>query len=43
MIEGGKLGMRVSRIFPLAEYRDAFRAISERRALGKVVLTFGDN
>ena len=39
MIAQGKLEPRVSEQYPLEQYVDAFAAITERRALGKVVLT----
>jgi len=39
LIAAGKLTPRVSEQFPLDRYVDAFAAITERRALGKVVLT----
>lgn len=35
----GKLSPRVTEQYPLERYAEAFRAITERRALGKVVLT----
>jgi NADPH2:quinone reductase len=39
MTESGALKPRVTASFPLVRYADAFAAITERRALGKVVLT----
>lgn len=36
----GKLRPRVTEQYPLDQYANAFSAITERRALGKVVLTF---
>ncbi len=41
MVEQGRLAPRVGERYPLERYRDAFRAISERRARGKVVLQMG--
>lgn len=40
MVEEGTLTPRVTGSYPYDRYPDAFAAISERRALGKVVLTF---
>ncbi len=39
MIAEGKLAPRVTEQYSLNQYVDAFSAITERRALGKVVLT----
>jgi NADPH2:quinone reductase len=39
MVEAGKLNPKVTESFPLERFEDAFAAISERRAKGKVVLT----
>lgn len=39
MVEAGTLRPRVTERYPLERYADAFAAITERRALGKVVLT----
>ena len=39
MIAAGKLVPRVTERFTLDQYPDAFRSITERRAMGKVVLT----
>jgi NADPH2:quinone reductase len=39
LAESGTLKPRVTASFPLERYADAFAAITERRALGKVVLT----
>jgi NADPH2:quinone reductase len=41
MIDAGRVSPIVGASFPLAEAREAFRLIDERRALGKVVLTAG--
>ena len=40
MVDAGKLNPRVTESYPLDHYVDAFAAITERRAKGKVVLTF---
>ncbi len=40
LLADGKIQPRVSEAFLLDDYRDAFRAISERRAMGKVVFKF---
>jgi NADPH2:quinone reductase len=39
MVDEGKLNPRVTESYPMARYTDAFAAITERRARGKVVLT----
>lgn len=39
MIDAGKFAPLVTEIYPLEQYHDAFKCISERRAKGKVVLT----
>jgi len=39
MVEKGTLNPRVTESYPLNQYTDAFAAITERRAKGKVVLT----
>ncbi len=39
MVEQGRLQPRVTESYPLEKFVDAFRAITERRARGKVVLT----
>ncbi len=39
LVESGKINPRVTESYPLERYRDAFAAIAERRARGKVVLT----
>jgi len=39
MVESGKLNPRVTESYLLDQYVDAFKAITERRAKGKVVLT----
>ena len=39
MVDKGTLNPRVTESYPLAHYTDAFAAITERRARGKVVLT----
>ena len=41
MVDKGTLNPRVTESYPLDRYADAFAAITERRAKGKVVLTFG--
>jgi NADPH2:quinone reductase len=41
MIDASQIVPIVGASFPLAEAREAFRTIDERRALGKVVLTLG--
>jgi NADPH2:quinone reductase len=40
MVSQGKLNPRVTESYPLDQFVDAFAAITERRARGKVVLTF---
>ena len=40
MVDDGKLNPRVTESYPLANFKDAFAALTERRAKGKVVLTF---
>jgi NADPH2:quinone reductase len=40
MVEKGTLSPRVTEQYPIIQFVDAFKAISDRRALGKVVLTF---
>ncbi|MGI9222643.1 MAG: zinc-binding dehydrogenase, partial [Woeseiaceae bacterium] len=40
LIAAGKLTPRVTDSYPLDDYVDAFNAITERRARGKVVITF---
>jgi NADPH2:quinone reductase len=39
MLSGGRLDLLVTEVYPLADYRDAFRAIAGRRARGKVILS----
>lgn len=39
MVEGGKLRPRITETYPLEQFADAFAAITERRAQGKIVLT----
>ena len=39
MVDEGKLNPRVTGIYPLENFVEAFTTLSERRALGKVVLT----
>jgi len=39
MVEAGQIEPRVTESYPLERYADAFAAITERRARGKVVLT----
>ena len=41
MVEQGQLSPKVTESYPLEDFVSAFSAISERRAKGKVVLTFG--
>lgn len=43
MVERGALGVRVSSAFPLADYAEAFRQLTERKVLGKTVITFGED
>jgi NADPH2:quinone reductase len=43
MVEAGTLQPRVTERYPLERFADAFAAITERRALGKVVLTMGNS
>ncbi len=38
MVEAGSIRPRCSEAFPLDDFVDAFRVITERRVLGKVVL-----
>jgi len=38
LVDAGELQPRCSEAFPLEEFADAFRVITERRALGKIVL-----
>jgi NADPH2:quinone reductase len=40
MVGDGRLNPRVTESYPLDQFVDAFAAITERRARGKVVLTF---
>jgi NADPH2:quinone reductase len=40
MVDVGKLNPRVTESYPLEHFADAFAAITERRARGKVILTF---
>jgi NADPH2:quinone reductase len=40
MVDNGRLNPRVTESYPFDRYTDAFSAITERRAKGKVVLTF---
>ncbi len=42
MIADGALHPRCTEAFELEQFADAFRTITERRVLGKVVLTFGE-
>jgi len=39
MIADGRLKPKITRIFPLENYVEAFRMISERRAMGKIVFS----
>jgi len=41
MVTAGKLSPRVTQAFALDDFADAFRVITERRVLGKIVLTLG--
>ena len=41
MVAKGELTPRVTETYPLEHFVDAFAAITERRAMGKVVLTMG--
>ena len=38
MVADGTLTPRVTESYALDDYKDAFRTITERRALGKVIL-----
>ena len=40
MIASGRISPKVTESFPVEEFVDAFRVITERRALGKVILKF---
>jgi NADPH2:quinone reductase len=40
MVKEGKLLPRITETYPLQHYAEAFAAITQRRAKGKVVLTF---
>ncbi len=40
LLDQGKIRPRVSRTLPLEEFLDAFKALQERRATGKLVLSF---
>jgi NADPH2:quinone reductase len=40
MVEAGELRPRVTEAYPMERFADAFAAITQRRAKGKVVLTF---
>jgi len=40
MVKLGKLTPRVTATYPLDQYAEAFAAIAQRRARGKVVLAF---
>jgi len=40
LFEAGKLKPVVTDCFPIEQYQDAFRCMTERRARGKVILTF---
>ena len=42
LCEAGKIEPLVGRTYPLARYAQALRDLSERRAIGKVVLTIGE-
>jgi NADPH2:quinone reductase len=39
MLNSGRLELLVTEVYPLDDFLDAFRAIDERRARGKVVLS----
>jgi NADPH2:quinone reductase len=39
MVEAGQLNPRVTGIYPLDDFTQAFAAITERQARGKIVLT----
>ncbi|MFQ5608911.1 MAG: NADPH:quinone oxidoreductase family protein [Woeseiaceae bacterium] len=38
LLEAGKLAPKVTKVFQLDDYGEAFRTVSERRAIGKIVL-----
>ena len=40
MVAAGRIKPKVTESFPIEEFVDAFRVITERRALGKVILKF---
>lgn len=40
LVADGTLKPRITAVYPLERFQDAFSALAERRALGKVVLTF---
>ena len=40
LLGAGKISPKVTKAFPLEDFQEAFRTVSERRALGKTVLTF---
>ncbi len=40
LVAAGKLQPDVSEVFPIEDFEKAFQLISERRALGKIVMTF---
>ncbi len=42
MMQDGKLRPRITEVYPLDDFKKAFAAITERRALGKVVLKMRD-
>ncbi len=42
LYEAGKLKPRVMAAYPLESYREALAAVRDRRALGKVVIAFGN-
>ena len=37
MVRSGELNPRVTQVFPLEEYVEAFRCLTERRVKGKVI------
>ncbi len=42
MLASGSLSPRITNVYPLAEYREAFDMLASRRAMGKVVLSISD-
>jgi NADPH2:quinone reductase len=39
MVEAGKLNPLTTEVYPFEQYAEAFAAITERRARGKVILS----